>query len=118
MKPAATPGAPAPAPATAPDFTVIVETISYINDMVDSPGASQREFAESARAGDTVRSVLRRFSARFPRLQEALWDPGTSEIGGHVEVIVNDAILGMRHTLDSIVHDKDRIVLLGQYIGG
>jgi len=116
MKPAASPGPSAPTPGSG--FTVIVETISYINDMLDHSSASQREFPEPAHTGDTVRTVLRRFSDRYPRLKEALWDPDTGEIGGHVEVIVNDAILGMRHTLDSIVNDKDRIVLLGQYIGG
>jgi hypothetical protein len=32
--------------------------------------------------------------------------------------VVNGAILGVRHTLDSELRDGDRILLFGQYMGG
>jgi molybdopterin converting factor small subunit len=98
---------------------VVIETISYISDMVDRPGQTQVLFEESATPQDTVRSVLRKFSIKHAKLNEALWDPNNrTEIGSHVEVIVNDAILDIHHTLDSHLHDGDRITLTGQYIGG
>jgi hypothetical protein len=31
---------------------------------------------------------------------------------------VNDAVLDITHTLDSPVHDGDKIALIGQYLGG
>jgi hypothetical protein len=33
-------------------------------------------------------------------------------------VIVNDAVLGIDHTLDSRLRPGDRITLVGQYLGG
>jgi hypothetical protein len=34
------------------------------------------------------------------------------------EVLVNDAVLGVGHTLDSPLRPDDRITLLGQFMGG
>ena len=41
-----------------------------------------------------------------------------TELGEHIEVIVNDAVLGVTHELDSPLKDGDRITLLGQFMGG
>jgi molybdopterin converting factor small subunit len=75
-------------------------------------------FGEPLRPGDTVRKVLRRLSGRFPELHKALWDAQTGELGEHIEVLVNDAVLDITHTLDSPVHTGDKIALIGQYLGG
>ncbi len=100
-------------------FTVVVETISYINDMVNQPGQGEKEHAVQARQGDTVRTVLKRFASGFPTLQEALWDRDHSgELGPHVELVINDALLGVKDSLDSPVKANDRIIITGQYIGG
>jgi hypothetical protein len=40
------------------------------------------------------------------------------ELGGHIEVMVNDAVLDVTHTLDSSIKPGDRIGLLGQFMGG
>ena len=64
----------------------------------------------------TVRSVLRGVTARFPELEAALWHG--NDIGEHVEVLVNDAVLGVRHLLDSPLKPGDHITLLAQYMGG
>jgi hypothetical protein len=60
--------------------------------------------------------VLRSVSERFPELHAALWNGG--ELGEHIEVLVNDAVLGVEHTLDSTLSSGDRIALVGQYMGG
>jgi hypothetical protein len=62
--------------------------------------------------------VLHGVSRRFPALHNALWDRRTGELGEHIEVLVNDAVLGVTHSLDSEVLDGDRITLIGQYVGG
>jgi molybdopterin converting factor small subunit len=113
-RPVAPPGA---APAAAP-FPVVVEAISYVNDMLGAAGGGQKEFTEEARPGDTVRTILRRFSARYPKLNEALWDGDSGELGPHIEIIFNDTILGVRDSVDTPVRPNDRIILTGQYIGG
>ena len=97
-------------------FPVVVEAISYVNDMLGA-AAGQKEFTEEARAGDTVRTILRRFSARYPKLNDALWEE-SGELGPHIEIIFNDTILGIRDSVDTPVHPNDRIILTGQYIGG
>jgi molybdopterin converting factor small subunit len=60
--------------------------------------------------------VLRGLSARYPELQTALWHG--DEIGEHIEVLVNDAVVGIAHTLDSPLAAGDRVTLLAQFMGG
>ena len=41
-----------------------------------------------------------------------------TELGEHIEVLVNDAVLGVAHDLDSRLDGGERIILLGQFMGG
>ena len=100
-------------------ITVTVDFISWVNQFVGGGGTGTTEFAERVRPGDTVRTVLMQLSERFPPLKAALWDENDRrQLGPHIEIIVNDAILGVEHELDSSLQDGDRITLAGQYIGG
>src|SRR5581483_2181888 len=96
--------------------TIPVEVVSWVTKFVGGNGSGRRVFDEPRPPDATVRSVLRGLSARFPELAAALWHG--DGLGEHVEVLVNDAVLGIQHTLDSPVKEGDRIALLGQYIGG
>jgi molybdopterin converting factor small subunit len=96
--------------------TVTVEVLSWITRFVGGDGTGRRLFHEPLADGATVRSVLRGLSGRFPELQVALWHGDA--LGEHVEVLVNDAVLGLTHDLDSRLRPGDRIALLGQYMGG
>ncbi len=96
--------------------TIPVEVVSWVTRFVGGDGSGRRVFDEPLPPDATVRSVLLGLSRRFPELRAALWHD--DEIGEHVEVLVNDAVLGVAHTLDSAVGPRDRIALLGQYIGG
>ena len=112
-------GSRAAAPAAARDaFPVRVEVISWVNQFVGGPGTGSVELEETVQPGETVGDLLHRLSARHARLREALWDPDTGALGPHLEVIVNDAVLGIEHELDSPLRPGDRVALLGQYIGG
>jgi hypothetical protein len=96
--------------------TVPVEVVSWITKFVGGDGTGRRVFEEPVTEGSTVRSVLAGLTTRYPELQAALWHGDA--IGEHVEVLVNDAVLGIAHALDSRVSPVDRITLLGQYMGG
>lgn len=96
--------------------TVPVEVVSWVTRFVGGDGTGRRVFEEPLPEGATVRSVLRGLSARYPDLQAALWHG--DQLGEHIEVLVNDAVLGLQHTLDSRLRPGDRITLLGQYMGG
>ena len=96
--------------------TVPVEIVSWVTKFTGGDGTGRRVFEEPLPEGATVRSVLTGLSARFPELRAALWHGG--DIGEHIEVLVNDAVLGVGHTLDSRLAPDDRITLLGQYMGG
>jgi molybdopterin converting factor small subunit len=63
-----------------------------------------------------VRSVLKALSVRFPELDAALWHGGS--LGEHIEILVNDAVLGIEHTLESPLKPGDRVTLLAQFMGG
>jgi molybdopterin converting factor small subunit len=93
--------------------------LSWVNRFVGGPGTGEVVLTEEAPRGATVRSVLRQVSEHNPELAGALWDPRSSrEIGDNIEVMVNNAVLGVSHDLDSELLEGDRIMLLGQYIGG
>lgn len=96
--------------------TVHVEIVAWITRFVGGDGTGRRVVEEPLTPGATVRSVLAGLTARFPELAAALWHG--SELGEHIEVLVNDAVLGVAHTLDSPVKSGDRITLLAQFMGG
>ena len=111
--------APPPAAASAGPMTVHVEVLSWVNKLVGGPGTSEVTVDVPAPRGATVRDVLRAISDQYPDLGRALWDPTRPrELGDNIEVLVNNAVLGLTHDLESEVLDGERITLLGQYMGG
>jgi molybdopterin converting factor small subunit len=101
---------------TLPAATVPVEIASWITKFVGGDGSGRRVLEEPLTPGATVRGVLKGLSARFPELDRALWHG--KELGEHIEVLVNDAVLGIEHDLDSALRPGDRITLLAQFMGG
>jgi molybdopterin converting factor small subunit len=96
--------------------TIPVEVVAWVTRFVGGNGSSRKVFDEPLASDSTVRSVLRGLTARYPELAQALWEG--NQIGAHVEVLVNDAVLGVTHELDSPVKDGDGIALVGAYLGG
>ena len=103
-----------PAPATA--ATIPVEVASWVTKFVGGDGTGRRIVEEPLTPGATVRSILAGASAKFPELHSALWHG--NELGEHIEVLVNDAVLGIAHSLDSPLKPGDRLTLLAQFMGG
>jgi molybdopterin converting factor small subunit len=95
---------------------VPVEIVGWPTRFVGGDGGTRRLFEEPLEPGATVRSVLRGLSGRFPELDAALWHG--NRLGEHIEVLVNDAVLDIEHTLDSPLAPGDRIALLAQFMGG
>lgn len=105
-------------PAGAGRIRVRLEFISWASTFVGGDGNERKLFEEEAPEGATLREVLKRMSRRFRALDEALWHDGSDELAEHLEIAVNDALLGIRHTLDSEMKEGDLILLMGQYMGG
>jgi molybdopterin converting factor small subunit len=103
---------------TDPVFQVGVELIAWATVFVGGDGSGSKHLEVDAFPGDTVRAVLKRLSARHPDLDKALWHGATDALSEHLEIAVNDALLGIHHTLESEVTAGDRILLMGQYMGG
>lgn len=101
-----------------PALTATIEVTTWVTKQVGGDGSGSKLFTETFAPGETVRQVLRRFSQRHPELDDALWSPDRAELGEHIEVVVNDAVLGVTHDLDSPLKDGDRFTLLGQFMGG
>jgi molybdopterin converting factor small subunit len=97
---------------------VEIEVVAWITKFVGGDGSTRKVYHEPLKDGDTVRKVLRRLSGRFPQLHKALWAPDTGDLAEHIEVLVNDAVLDLTHTLESPLHTGDRLALIGQYLGG
>lgn len=104
------------APARAGAATVPIEIVGWPTRFVGGDGATRKTFEEPLAPQVTLRSVLRGLSARYPELEAALWHG--DEIGEHIEVLVNDAVVGIAHTLDSPLAAGDRVTLLAQFMGG
>ena len=96
--------------------TVPVEIVGWPTKFVGGDGSTRRLFEEPLAEGATLRSILRGLSARFPELEAALWHG--QELGEHIEILVNDAVLGIEHDLDSRLAPGDRVALLAQFMGG
>jgi molybdopterin converting factor small subunit len=99
-------------------LTATVEVTTWVSKYVGGDGAGTRAFEEPISRGETVRDLLRRYSARFPELDAALWDSTRTALGEHIEVLVNDAVLGVKYDLDTPLIGGERITLLGQFMGG
>jgi len=95
-----------------------IEVVAWSTKFVGGDGSTRKVYHEPLKDGDTVRKVLRRLSGRFPQLHKALWDPDTGDLAEHIEVLVNDAVLDITHTLESPLHTGDKLALIGQYLGG
>jgi hypothetical protein len=95
-----------------------IEVTTWVTKYVGGDGAGTCVFEEPIAPGETVRTVLLRYSARFPELDAALWDESRTGLGPHIEVLVNDAVLGVTHDLDTSLIGAERITLLGQFMGG
>ncbi|MED5578931.1 MAG: MoaD/ThiS family protein [Nitrospinota bacterium] len=100
------------------DASVKVELVAWANTFVGGDGSSRKVFEEPIVEGATVFSVLKGLSTRYKALDDALWDRGSSELAEHIEIVVNDALLGIEHNLNSKVKNGDLIMLMGQYLGG
>jgi molybdopterin converting factor small subunit len=105
-------------PSTTAAAQVEIEVVAWITKFVGGDGSTRKIYLEPLQDGDTVRKVLCRLSGRFPQLHKALWDPATGDLAAHIEVLVNDAVLDLTHTLESPLHTGDRLSLIGQYLGG
>lgn len=101
-----------------PEFKVKVELLAWATRFVGGDGSDRMHVEVDAFPGDTVRSVLKRLSAQHPDLEKALWHEGTDALSEHLEIAVNDALLGIHHTLESEVKAGDKILLMGQFTGG
>jgi molybdopterin converting factor small subunit len=103
-------------PSPAATATIPIEVTAWATKFVGGDGTGRRILEEPLTPGATVRSVLAAASSKFPELHGALWHG--RELGEHIEVLVNDAVLGIDHALDSPLRPGDRITLLGQFMGG
>jgi len=99
-------------------FQVRVELMAWATMFVGGDGNNHKYVDVDAFPGNTVRTVLKRLTARHADLDKALWHEGTNALSEHLEIAVNDALLGIRHTLDSEVKAGDKILIMGQYMGG
>jgi hypothetical protein len=93
-----------------------VEVTGWVTRFVGGNGGGRRIYDEPLTEPATVRSVLRGLTDRHPELAAALWSG--EDLGSHIEVLVNDAVLDVDHTIESRLGPRDRITLVGQYLGG
>lgn len=97
---------------------ITVEVTTWVTKLAGGDGTGSRIFTEPIVAGEPLGAALHRASSRFPQLHAALWHVPGKELGEHLEVLVNDAVLGVAHDLDTPLEGGERLTLLGQFMGG
>jgi hypothetical protein len=97
---------------------ITVEVTTWVTKLAGGDGTGSRIFTEPIAPGELLGAALLRASSRFPQLHAALWHVAGKELGEHIEVLVNDAVLGVAHDLDTPLEGGERITLLGQFMGG
>ena len=107
---------PTASKASADAFAIHIEVVSTVSQFVGGSGGAALELQVTLEPGDSVRTVLQQLCGRYPKLRAVLWAGGS--LGPHIEVVVNDEVLGVSHQLDSPLKAGDRLMLLGQYVGG
>src|SRR5262249_5646114 len=93
------------------ELRATVEVTTWVTKLVGGDGTGSRVSDEAFAPGETIRDVLTRYSRRFPELDAALWGPGRAALGEHIEVLVDDAVLGVKHELDTALQGGERITL-------
>lgn len=97
---------------------VTVEAVSWVTRFVGGDGTSRILMRESFQPGDTPETVLRRVSRHHPQLDEMLWDAASGSISEHVQVMVNNVLIGPEEVSRQALAAGDTVTLLGQYMGG
>ena len=97
---------------------VSIEVFAWLTRYVGGIGGGRMFFTEEFATGDDIKTVVRKLTRRFPDLDQILWDSENGQIGASVEIIINDAFLGITHTITSEVRDGDMITLLPAWDGG
>ena len=97
---------------------VSIEVFAWLTRYVGGMGGGRMFFTEEFATGDDIKTVVRKLTRRFPDLDQILWDSESGQIGASVEIIINDAFLGITHTITSEVRDGDMITLLPAWDGG
>ena len=98
---------------------VEVEVLSYANRFIGGDGNGSIVLPFAVPRGTTIAALLRRVTEAHPALAEALWeDRRCEQLGSHLEVMVNDVVLGVQHELTSVLESGDRVLLMPQFVGG
>ena len=99
-------------------MTVRVEVLSWVNKLVGGPGTGEVTVEAPAPRGARPGRPPGHFRP-VPELGRALWDPTRPhELGDNIEVLVNNAVLGLTHDLDGEVLDGERLTHLRPVHGG
>jgi hypothetical protein len=112
------PGRASTAGAAANAAVVTVEAVSWMTRFVGGDGTSRILLTETMQPGDTPLTVLRRISRRFPELDQMLWDSSSRAMAEHVQVMLNNVLVGPNEVSQHVLAPGDTITLLGQYMGG
>ncbi len=100
------------------DGTVTLEIVPWLTRFFGEDNGQRIKLKRDLQAGETVGAFLRRVGEEYPEFGQALWDPETGELGEHIEIIVNNAVLGIDHEVDTPLKPGERVTLVPAYIGG
>ena len=97
---------------TAVDQNIQIEVFAWLNRAVGGDGSGSRFISQEFTPGESLGTVMRRLTHGYPHLHQNMWDSQSGQLGGGIQILVNDVLLGITHTMDSEVRNGDRIILM------
>ena len=94
------------------EHKVQIEVFGWLTSYVGGDGTGSKYFEAEFSPGESLRAAILRLSQRWPALHQRMWGSKSGQVGPNIDMLLNDAYLGITSSLDSEAQDGDRITLL------
>jgi len=97
---------------------VRLEILPSLAGLFDSRGAGRLIFKKEIGEDTTVGDLLKKLAAEYQAFGEVVFLPGTHELSGYVNIILNERLLHFPEELGTILNEGNTILILPVVEGG
>ena len=94
------------------EHKIQIEVLGWLTSYVGGDGGGIKYLEAEFSRGETLRAAVFRLSLRYPALHQRMWDSKSGQVGPNLDILLNDAYLGITRSLDSEIQDGDKITML------
>jgi len=97
---------------------VRLEILPSLVNMFDSKGADRLTLKKEMGEGATVGDLLKKLAAEYQAFGKVVFLPGTHELSGYVNIVLNGRLLHFPEELGTILNEGNTIFILPVVEGG